>query len=708
MRHFRTCTLCEAMCGIEVQAEGDAVTSIRGDAADPFSRGHVCPKAVALKDLQEDPDRLRRPLLRSGDSFREIPWDEAFDRVARELRTVQKRHGQNAVATYLGNPTVHNSGALLYGPPFIRALHTKNRFSATSVDQLPHMLAAYLMFGHQLLLPIPDVDRTDFLLVFGANPLASNGSLMTAPGIERRLRAIKARGGRIVVLDPRRSETALLADEHHFVRPGSDAWVLLALLHVVFDEGLDSPGPLAPLASGLDQVRAVAARFTPERAQEHSGIEADTLRRLARAFAAAPRAVCYGRMGVSTQRFGSLCAWLINVFNFLTGRLDVPGGAMFTQPAVDIVANKSFAGRGSLGRWRSRVRGLPEFGGELPVAALAEEIDTPGEEQIRALVTHAGNPVLSTPNGTRLEAALAGLDFMVAIDFYLNETTRHAHVILPPTPPLEHDHYDLAFHTLAVQNTAKYSPALFQRPRDARHEWEIFCELGGRLEGRAKWAVLKALGPRRMLDIALRTGPYGAGFIPGAPGLSLAELERRPHGIWLGALSPCLPQRLQTKNRRLELAPPLLLDDLRRLEQQPAEDGLTLIGRRQLRSNNSWMHNSPRLVKGPRRCTLLMHPEDARERGLDTGAAARLASRVGSIDVEVEVSDEMMRGVVSLPHGWGHSRPGIRLSVASNNAGASINDVTDGDRIDAASGNAAFSGTPVTVRATPTRTNPVS
>ncbi|MCB9582938.1 MAG: molybdopterin-dependent oxidoreductase [Polyangiaceae bacterium] len=691
MTHFRTCTLCEAMCGIEVEATNGVVTRIRGDQSDPFSRGHVCPKAVALGDLQSDPDRLERPLLRADGKLREIGWDEAFDRAADGIRRVQRAHGKSGVAVYLGNPTVHNYGSLLYAPPFVRALHTKNRFSATSVDQLPHMLAAYWMFGHQLLLPVPDVNRTEYFLIFGANPLASNGSLMTAPGIERRLRAIQKRGGKLVVLDPRRTETAKLADEHHFIRPGSDAWLLLALLHVVFEEGLTRP---SPLAGDLAPVRALVKRFSPERAEAQCGVAANDMRRIARDYATARRAVCYGRMGVSTQEFGTLCAWLMNLLNLVTGRLDAVGGAMFAEPAVDLVASPKLTGRGSFGRWKSRVRGLPEFGGELPVAALAEDIEAGA---IHALVTSAGNPVLSTPQGTKLDRALSQLDFMVSIDFYLNETTRHANVILPPTPPLSHDHYDLAFHVLAVENTAKYSPALFERPPHARHDWEIFCELGARLESRAKWRAMKALGPRRLLDIALRSGPYGAGFVPGRRGLSLSELERRPHGVWLGALSPCLAKRICTESGRVEVTPRPLLADLERLEATVARPGLTLVGRRHLRSNNSWMHNSQRLIKGPERCTLLMHPEDAKARGVTNESRVRLSSEAGSVVVSVELSDEMMRGVVSLPHGFGHDRPGIRLRIASGHAGASINDVTDASRLDAASGNAAFSGTPVTV-----------
>ena len=712
--HYRTCTLCEAMCGVVIESDGDRLVTIRGDRDDPFSRGHICPKAMGLKDLHEDPDRLRKPMLREGTKWREVSWDEAYDETARRLREVLAAHGRDAVGVYQGNPTVHNYGSMLFAPAFVRALRTKSRFSATSVDQLPHMLAAYWMFGHQLLIPIPDLDRTKYLLVFGANPAVSNGSLMTAPDVAKRLRAIRARGGRVVVVDPRRTETAALADEHHFVRPGTDALLLLGMLHTIFSEQRVSLGPLGAFTDGLDAVREVALRFPPARVARAVGIEADTIRSLARAFASAERAVAYGRVGACTQEFGALTCWLVNVLNVVTGNLDREGGAMFTRPAVDVVAR---SGRGHFAKYKSRVRGLPEFAGELPVAAMAEEMDTPGPGQIRALVTLAGNPVLSTPNGARLEAALAKLDFMVSIDFYLNETTRFAHVILPPTSALEHDHYDLVFHALAIRNTAKYSEALYP-PResdDVRHDWQIFNALTWRMKGdgalsrlraRAEGAVLARLGPHGMLDLALRTGPHGVRLraFPPRRGVDLRALRDAPHGIDLGALEPCLPARLRSKDRRISLAPPLVVADVARLEGRLARDDsdasmLELIGRRELRSNNSWMHNSERLVKGPQRCTLRMHPRDAGARGLVSGALARITSRVGAVVAPVEISDEMMPGVVSLPHGWGHTRKGTRLAVAEAHPGVSLNDLTDEQAIDTLSGNASFSGLPVRVDA---------
>lgn len=706
--HFQTCTLCEAMCGLRVEVDGGQVTSIRGDDEDPFSRGHICPKAVALKDLHEDPDRLRHPVRRTANGWEKVSWDDALDETAERLHRVQREHGRDAVAMYLGNPTVHNHGAVLYGLMFLRALRTKNRYSATSVDQLPHQFAAYQMLGHQLLLPIPDIDRTRYFLVLGANPLVSNGSLMTAPDMRGRIKALQQRGGKLVVVDPRKTETARAADEHLFIRPGTDALLLLSLLHVAFEKG-PRLGRLADFTDGVETLRAVARDFPPERAALHTGIPAETIRRIANDFASAESAVCYGRIGASQQAFGGLCLWLINALNLVTGNFDREGGAMFTRPAVDALdAPRAMAvSAGHYDRYRSRVRGLPEFAGELPVAVLGEEILTEGPGRVRGLVTSAGNPVLSTPNGAQLDRALSTLDFMVSIDPYINETTRHAHLILPPTSPLERSHYDLIFHLLAVRNTAKYSPALFAPPPGALHDWQIHLELyrrlkklrGGGLRDRLEYEALKRLGPDGMVDLALRVGPYGA--LRG--GLSLAKLRREAHGVDLGPLKPCLPGRLPKGRKRINAAPAPLVDDVKRLREAfpetaaPRNGELLLIGRRGLRDNNSWMHNVSKLVSGKPRCTLLMHPEDAKARGLAEGQDAVVTSRVGQITVPVTVTEDVMPGVVSLPHGYGHARDGVRLRVAAENAGVSLNDLTDDRAVDALSGNAALSGVPVQV-----------
>jgi len=710
--HFRTCNLCEAICGIEIEVEPYQRLTIRGDKDDPFSRGYICPKAVALQDIHYDKDRLKHPIRRTPRGWQRIGWDEAFAEVTQNLKRVRAQHGRNSLATYLGNPTVHNYEALLFAPGFIRSLRTRNRFSATSVDQLAHHVAAFLMFGHQLLLPVPDVDRTSFFLILGANPAVSNGSMMTGPGMARRLEAIRERGGKVVLIDPRQNETARLASEHLFIRPGTDVFLLLALLHVVFEEGLTQ---LSSFTKGVDQVADLVAQFAPEKVTQITRIDADRIRGLAREFAGAKSAVCYGRIGLSTQEFGGVCQWLINVLNIVTGNLDRPGGAMFPLPAFDpISAPESIAPRGSFARWHSRVRKLPEFSGELPVAALAEEILTEGEGQIKALATLAGNLVLSTPNGRVLDRALASLEFMVSIDFYINETTRHAHIILPPTNSLERGHYDLALHLLAVRNTTKYSQPLFKPDDDTRHDWEILAELQSRMSTNGAFGSLlrgvrnkftkQFFGPERILDLGLRFGPYGSGLKPSTKGLTLRKLKQAPHGIDLGPLTSCLPLRLRTADKCIELAPEILVKDLERvrvkfLDAAVADSNghLLLIGRRQLRSNNSWLHNSERMVKGKQRCTILMNPNDAADRDLISGQDVLVRSRVGEIVLPVEVSEEMMPGVVSIPHGWGHDRSGNQLEVAQQHAGASINDLTDSHAIDALCGTAAFNGTPVTV-----------
>jgi anaerobic selenocysteine-containing dehydrogenase len=638
-------------------------------------------------------------VVRDGSSWREVEWDAAFDLVASRIDGIRAAHGKDAVAVYQGNPTAHNLGLLTYGQLLLRTMGTKNLYSATSLDQLPHMLAAFLVFGNQLLMPVPDIDRCDLFICLGANPLASNGSIMSAPDVKSRLKAIRDRGGRVIVLDPRRTETAEKADRHLFVRPGTDAVLLLSMIGVIFEEKLDRLGRLA--ATGVDDLRAAAASWSPDRAAGITGVSAEDIRELARALATTKRAVLYGRLGICTQEFGGLAAWLCYAINALTGHLDEPGGLMFTTPAIDplpIAARIGFDE--GFARWRSRVSGKPEFGGELPMTALAEEIETPGPGQIRALVTSAGNPVLSAPGGPRLERALETLDFMVSIDPYVNETTRFAHVILPPTSPLERSHYDLALNAFAVRNVAKYSPALFERPPHTRHDWEICLALWTRLGPARRLGPLSRLlqhglgklGPEAILEAGLRIGPHR---------LSLAKLRAAPHGLDLGPLESRLPKRLSTSDRKLHLAPREYLLDLGRLEQRWAEParGLVLIGRRHLRSNNSWMHNSERLVKGPTRCTLLIHPDDAASRGVDHGGRARVSTGAGEIELPVEVSDEMMPGVVSVPHGWGHGRKGVKLGVASAHAGESVNDIIDPQVIDQLSGTSALTGQSVEVEA---------
>lgn len=696
------CNLCEAICGLRLTVEDGRITSVRGNPDDPLSRGHICPKAVALQDVHEDPDRLRRPVRRTAEGWQEIGWDEALDLVADNLARTVRAHGRDAVGVYLGNPNVHSLGSMTHGTALVKSLRTRNTYSATSVDQLPHQLVAHLMYGHQLLIPVPDIDRTRLFMVFGGNPMASNGSLMTVPDFPGRLRELHARGGRMVVVDPRRTETAKVADEHHFVRPGTDAYVLLAMLHTVFAEGLPRP---AEYVDGLDAVAAAVDPFTPERAETMSGVPADVVRGLARDLVHTEAAALYGRLGVSTQEHGSVCQWAIQCLNIVAGNLDREGGVMFTSPAVDVVG-RGLVGRGHRDLWRSRVHDLPEVGGELPVSTLADEIRTPGPGQVRTMLTVAGNPVLSTPDGAGLSEALSGLDFMAAIDIYVNETTRHADVILPPTSALERDHYDLIFHTLAVRNTARFTPAVFDKPAGSLHDWEIYGEIARRtarrLGDRAPWrkrlvtAGRRRLSPTRTIDLLLRTSRTG---------LSVRALRRTPQGVDLGPLRRSLPERLQTRDKRIDAAPSLLLEDLARLtEPEPLGDaGLLLIGRRHQRDCNSWMHNTERLTKGRARHHLLMHPADLEERDISDGSTVAVSSRVGTVHAEVRASADMMRGVVSLPHGYGHQHEGVLLGNATQVVGASVNDLTDPAVLDAASGNAVLNGVPVTVTPLATR-----
>ena len=738
---YATCPLCEATCGLEIVTQGREVLSIRGDENDVFSRGYICPKAYSLKELDADPDRIREPMVRRGEQWVTVSWDEAFAEVERGLAPILQEQGREALAFYVGNPTVHNLSTLLYLPILLHSAKTRNIYTASTVDQMPKQLSAGLMFGTALSVPIPDLERTDYLLLLGANPLVSNGSLMTAPDMRGRLRRLRQRGGKLVVIDPYRTRTAQEADEHHFIRPGYDAHLLFAMVHTLFVEGLVTPGRLTEHTNGLEQVRLLAESFAPERVAALCGIEAETIRTLARDLAAASHAVVYGRIGTCTQEFGTLTSWLIDVLNVLTGNLDREGGAMFPKAAVGARNALGLPGKGKgvrVGRWKSRVRGLPEVFGELPAACMAEEIETPGSGQVRAMITLAGNPVLSTPNSQRLQEALGTLDFMVSVDMYLNETTRYAHVILPPLAALERSHYDVAFYQLAVHNVAHYSAPVIERESGALDEWEIMLRLsailggqganvavafldelsmaalvqrevataGSPIEGRVADEILASLqgrrGPERMLDFLLRTGPYGDGFATERIGLSLQTLEGRPHGVDLGPLQPRIPEVLRTASGKIELAPELLVQDVKRLHASLARaemnsEQMLLIGRRDLRSNNSWMHNLHVLTKGKERCLLHMHPNDATRLDLADGETAAITSRVGTVNVPIEVTEAIMPGVVSLPHGWGHNLPGVKLHIAREHAGANTNTLTDEAGIDPLSGNAILNGIPVTI-----------
>jgi anaerobic selenocysteine-containing dehydrogenase len=730
---FRTCPLCEATCGLEVSVRDGAVTRIRGDRDDVFSQGFICPKGSTLRQLHDDPDRLRAPVVRRGDGWEAVSWEEAFAVVEAGLPPILERHGRDSVAAYLGNPNVHTMAGPLYNKPLLKALGTKNIFSASTVDQMPKHVSSGLMFGHPDSIPVPDIDRTDYLLILGADPLVSNGSLATAPNWPGRIQALQKRGGKLVVVDPRRSRTAREADEHLLIRPGTDALLLFAIVAVLFEENLASPGRLADMTNGMAVVASLAARFAPEVATQHCRVPADTIRRIARELAAASTAVVYGRVGTHTVEFATVAAWLVDVINVLIGGLDRPGGAMFPLAAH---ARPPRSGRPfGTGRWTSRVRQYPEVRGELPVVTLADEIETPGEGQVRALLTVAGNPVLSTPDGAHLDRALGSLDFMVSVDPYINETTRHADVIMPPPSPLSRGHYDFAFYQLSVRNIANYSPPTLSQ-NGGMDEWEILTRLAliasgqgtaadptvadawgiavtvnqaindpeSPISGRDPEEILDRLnryrGPERILDYLLRTGPYGDRFGLEADGLSLAKLADNPHGIDLGPLQPRLPGLLTTASGRIELAPPSIMEEAARMAgtlDEPPADGLLLVGRRHLRSNNSWMHNLEVLVKGKERCTLQIHPADAGAAGVRDGEEVRVSNLTGSVTVRVEVTDAIMAGVVSIPHGWGHDLPGVLLSVAARRPGVNSNLLASTEAIDALSGNAVLNGIPVTV-----------
>ena len=741
----RNCTICEAACGIEVHMEGTEIRRVAGDAQDPFSRGRICPKVVGMRGLQEDPDRLRKPLVRRGGEWLEASWEMALDAAAEGLLRVKAAHGPEAIALYRGNPGIHDAGTILSTGVLVGALGTRQVYSAGSLDTWPRFVQCTEMFGSPIRIPVPDIDRTQYLLMLGANPAVSQGSIMTAPGIVERIAAIRARGGKVVVIDPRRSETARLADEHHFIRPGTDAALLLAMIQVLFAEGLVRLGPAEGHVAGLETLARHAADFPPERVAGACGIDAETIRRLAREFAAAPSAIAYGRMGTSVQPFGTLACWGIDLLCVLTGNLDRLGGLMWAEPAAPMHFGMESGGLPvKLGRWKSRAQGREERFGDLPISALAEEIEAPGEGQVRALVTVAGNPVNTAPNAGRLARAVAGLDFMVSLDGYRNETTQHAHVILPPAGPLQREHYDVLLMHVAVRNIAKWSPAALPRGNDEPDGWACTLELARRLMGKqappaaafdaavarrllqgalsssrfkdtlgideVMASVGDAPGVARVIDGMLRLGPYGDGCGRAPEGLSLARLQAAPHGIDLGPLRPSLPGVIATASGAIELAPGRMVDDLPRLERflagcaDAAPAMLRLINRRDARSMNSWLHNVAALAKGRDRCVLQMHPDDARARAIDDGQTVSLRSPRGVIELPAEVTTAVMPGVVSVPHGFGHRGDGLALRVAASRAGVNVNEVSDDLAFDAPSGAIALFGVPVTVSASELRT----
>ena len=734
----RSCPTCEASCGLRVEIDPSAqrVLRIEGDAEDARSQGYLCPKAYAMKEIQEDPERLKRPIRKREDgSWEEISWDAALDLAATRLRSIKEAHGANANGYYIGNPTGHNVGGQLYLVPLMNALETQRSFSAATMDQFPQNVALHHLLGDPWMFPIPDLERTGFFVCMGGNPLISQRSLMSGPNAKKRLREIRERGGQIVTIDPRKTETAEIATQHIFIKPGSDAYFLLSVCHVLFAEGLVAPGRLAAFTDGIDRIEELSRRYAPEHVAQATGIDPATTRQLVRDFCAAEGA-WYGRIGLCTQEFGTLASWLVYVVNVLTGRLDAEGGMMIPRPAT----GRFEAGRSAEpflhGRYETVARGIPEIAAQIPCGVMAEEIEaaSAGEARMRGLITIMGNPVLSAPNGERLAAALGELEFMVSLDIYLNETTRHADLILPSTVQLEHENYDFLFETTTVHNFARWSPRVFEPEDGMLDHWRILCELAARIAG-APWQAVDDLmvkgmlammvgpgtghpelspdavyeklsdahGPMRFVEAMVRLGPYGDGFDDDAEGLNLGILREAEHGIDLGPLeAQRLPGAMPID--RIDLAPDYLVADLERLaaglDERGRADRLVLVGRRQMRNMNSWLHNLPALAKGPNRCTLFVNPEDARRLGLEDRKNVRVRSRVGEIQVECAITDEMMPGVVSLPHGYGHDVEGVRLSVAqAKQPGACSNYLTDETILDVPSGTHVANGIPVEVRA---------
>ena len=703
--HYRACNVCEATCGLEIKYQGNKILSIKGDKEDPLSKGHICPKGVALQDVYYDPDRLKQPVKKTKYGWQKISWNEAFDEVTNNIKSIQKEHGNDAVALYFGNPTVHNMGAMMFMPMFSKMLRTKNRYSATSVDQLADQLAAYLLFGHQLLVPVPDLDRTDCLLIIGANPVVSNGSMMTAPKVAQRIKDIRKRGGQVINVDPRFTETSKISDQHIYINPAADVYLLMAMLHVVFKKNYDNLRHVKEFTHDIQDIEDLVKPYSPALVAEITGIESQIIETLVDTFCQSKSACCYPRFGASTQKFGTLTQWLGNVLNIVTGNFDREGGVMFAKPALDILAPaRKHKNRKVFFFFFSRIKGSPSFAGELPVSVLADEILTEGEGQIKMLITNSGNPVISTPNGNKMDKALASLDFMVSVDFYINESSRHANIILPPTSALERSHYNMAFHTLAVQNTAKYTEPLFYPEKNQRSDMQIFVELWSRLQPTGlknkfkTWMTKRYIykkGEAGIIDDGLKKGPYSD--------LDLAKVIVSKHGIDLGALKPCMPERLFTKDKQIHLMPDEIKADIQRLtdyfrNHKPDEEfNMQVIGRRDPRTNNSWMHNSHRMVKGKQRCVALVNSHDAKKHNLQNGDSIKVTSKVGEITLPVVITEDIKPGIISIPHGWGHVFEDIELSIAKKHAGVNINILMDETQTDELSGNAVLSGVPVKI-----------
>ena len=660
-----------------------------------------------MEEVVNDHDRVLKPLRRKRDgSFEEVSWESALSDISARLSDVLDEHGKESVAWYMGNPGAFSYSHTLWAKGFLDAIGSPHYYTAGSQDVNNRFAASALLYGSPLVVPIPDLRRTDFLLMVGANPLVSHGSVLSAPRVREQLLGLEKRGGRVVVVDPRRSETAKQF-EHLPIRPDADAWLLLSLLQVVLDEGLADRGWLAEHAKGADELERLVAGHSPEDTESRTGVPADRARELARAFAEAPSAAAYGRTGSCLGRFGTLVSFLLDALNAVTGNLDSPGGAVFGRPpiALDDVAER--VGLASYGKTRARFGDFPDVIGNLPASLLPREIETPGARQVKAMFVSAGNPVLSVPDGDAMERALGKLDLMVALDFYVNETTKHADYVLPTTTLYERDDVPIAFLGFFSQPFIQTTERVIEPRGESRQEWEIIDDLSRRM-GLAPYSIpaLRAaakLGfrptPQRLVDLLLRTGPKGDLFGARRGGLSLDELRKHPHGLLLGEEieTGVLGDKVRHKGSRVHLAPPEIVEEMTRAESSNGDDPaypLRLIGLRELRSHNSWMHNAPMLMRGGRVQALRVHPDDAAACGLEDGGEVSVESKSGAVTVPVKVTDEMMPGAVALPHGWGH-RGGWKL--ANEHAGANVNLLasSDPEDLERLAGMAHLNGIPV-------------
>jgi len=733
-KHPFVCPLCEANCGIvlDVDVEKQIVLSARGDKDDPFSRGFNCAKVHALVKLPQDTDLVRRPLRKRGRDFEEISWDEAIDEIADRTKALQREHGKNSIAAYFGNATIHHPGLVMYGLAFAQSLETTNLYATSSIDHAPKLLSSGLLFGAQSSLPVPDIDRTKYLIIMGANPVASGGSLLTAPGMPDRIKAVTARGGKVVVIDPRRTETAMIADQHISIRPSTDAQLLFAMLNVAFDKGLTTLGDVADYVKPdqVDVVRRLASKYPPARVAAMTGIDTDIITTLAIEFFTAERAACYGRIGTSLQRFGSLTSWLVDVLNILSGNLDRPGGAMFPSTVVPpMLLNDKYDGdQPPYAKRRSRVSGMPEIAGIMPAVTLAEEITTPGDGQIRGLFVISGNPVSSIPNFSRNLDAFRQLDLQVSVDIYINETSKLADFILPTPPTVQAPAFPLFSAPYMVRSYMRYSPAALNLEAGAMEDWRLMVKLAARIsdvepalyeenlindlidvylpqhprgaevsKAAARAALGDEPGPERYLDLLVRSGIHGDCFGLLPDGMTLDMLKQHPHGIDLGAMTPRMPAVLATPDRHIDLTPSVIIADEARLDNYCPEDELILVGRRHVRSVNSWMNNLHFLTKGKNPCLLLINPADAERIGVESGERVRVSSRERAIEVVVNVSDTMMEGVVSLPHGYGQTNERTKLSGASELDTANFNDISDETDVDVPSATPALGSVSVTI-----------